>query len=80
MNPVKLGLNTYHEEIGMSKFRKVLWVLMFVAAGFTVSACCGEPNTQKTEACKDSDSSDACKECCGGSGYTYTGPGNCTCY
>jgi hypothetical protein len=63
----------------MSKLRQLVVTTVVVVAGFGLSACC-QANSAKTAECKDSASSEKCQECCGGSGYSYTGEGSCSCY
>ena len=63
----------------MSKLRRLVVTAVLVAAGIGLSACC-QQNSAKTAECKGSASSESCQECCGGSGYSYTGEGSCSCY
>lgn len=57
----------------------LLAALVLGTFAFTVSACCGGENSEKTAECKDKKNNDECKACCGGN-YSYLGEGSCTCY
>ena len=62
-----------------STLLRVIAVMSLGVAVVSVSACCGGQNSAKTAECKEKNSSDDCKTCCGGS-YSYAGEGSCTCY
>ncbi len=62
-----------------SKMMRMMAAFSLCCGLLALSGCCGGGNAAKTAECKDKNSSDSCKECCGGS-YSYAGEGSCTCY